>query len=38
MKSGLLLLGIALLLGGLVGTLVVLDPGYVLISYADVAL
>lgn len=37
MKSGLLLLGIALLLGGLVGTLVVLDPGYVLISYADVA-
>jgi HemY protein len=38
MKSGLLLLGVALLLGGLVGTLVVRDPGYVLISYADMAL
>jgi len=38
MKSGLLLIGIALLLGGLVGTLVVRDPGYVLIAYADSAL
>jgi len=37
MKSGLLLLGVALLLGGLVGTLMVRDPGYVLISYADTA-
>lgn len=38
MKSGLLLLGAALLLGGLVGTLVVRDPGYVLIAYADGAI
>lgn len=38
MKSGLLLVGVALLLGGLVGTLVVRDPGYVLIAYADNAL
>ncbi len=38
MKSGLLLIGAALLLGGLVGTLVVRDPGYVLIAYADGAI
>lgn len=38
MKSGLLLIGVALLLGGLVGTLVVRDPGYVLIAYADGAI
>ena len=38
MKSGLLLLAIAIVLGGLVGMLVVQDPGYVLVSYADMAL
>lgn len=38
MKSGLLLVAVALLLGGLVGTLVVRDPGYVLIAYADSAI
>jgi len=37
MKAGLLLLLIAVLLGGLVGTLVVRDPGYVLVAYADYA-
>ena len=37
MKLGILLLIVAVVLGGLVGTLVVKDPGYVLISYADLA-
>lgn len=37
MKAGLFLLIVALVLGGLIGTLVVRDPGYVLISYADMA-
>jgi HemY protein len=37
-KAGLLLLAAAILLGGLVGTLVVDDPGYVLVSYGDMAL
>lgn len=38
MKLGLLLLVVAIVLGGLIGTLVVRDPGYVLISYGDMAL
>lgn len=38
MKLGLLLLVVAVVLGGLIGTLVVRDPGYVLVSYADMAL
>jgi len=38
MKLGLLLLGIAVVLGGLVGTLVVRDAGYVLVSYDDFAI
>ncbi|MCB1682886.1 MAG: heme biosynthesis HemY N-terminal domain-containing protein [Pseudomonadales bacterium] len=38
MKLGILLLIVAVVLGGLVGTLVVRDPGYVLVSYADMAL
>ncbi|MEM8766229.1 MAG: heme biosynthesis HemY N-terminal domain-containing protein [Pseudomonadota bacterium] len=38
MKLGLLLLVVAVVLGGLIGTLVVRDPGYVLISYGDRAL
>lgn len=38
MKTGLLLLAVAIVLGALVGTLVVRDPGYVLISYGDYAL
>ena len=38
MKLGILLLVVAVVLGGLIGTLVVQDPGYVLISYADMAL
>lgn len=38
MKSGLLLVLVAVVLGGLVGTLVVRDPGYVLLSYGDMAL
>ncbi len=37
MKGGLLLILVAVVLGGLVGTLVVRDPGYVLISYGDMA-
>ena len=37
MKLGILLLIVAVVLGGLVGTLVVRDPGYVLVSYADLA-
>jgi HemY protein len=36
-KTGLLLVGTALLLGALVGTLVLRDPGYVLISYGTFA-
>ncbi len=38
MKIGLLILGVAVVLGGLVGTLVVRDPGYVLVAYDRVAL
>ena len=38
MKLGILLLVVAVVLGGLIGTLVVRDPGYVLISYGDMAL
>ncbi|HEY5645088.1 MAG TPA: heme biosynthesis HemY N-terminal domain-containing protein [Pseudomonadales bacterium] len=38
MKLGLLLVALAVVLGGLIGTLVVRDPGYVLISYGDAAL
>jgi HemY protein len=37
MKLGLLLAIIAVVLGGLIGTLVVRDPGYVLLSYGDMA-
>lgn len=37
MKLGLLLVLVAVLLGGLIGTLVVRDPGYVLLSYGDMA-
>ncbi len=37
MRTGLLLVGVALLLGALVGTLVLRDPGYVLIAYGDFA-
>lgn len=37
MKVGLLVLAIAVVLGGLVGTLVVRDGGYVLVSYDDFA-
>lgn len=37
MKVGLLVLAIAVVLGGLVGTLVVRDAGYVLVSYDDFA-
>ncbi len=37
MKLGLLVLAIAVVLGGLVGTLVVRDAGYVLVSYDDFA-
>jgi HemY protein len=36
-KLGLLLVAVAVVLGGLVGTLVIRDPGYVLISYGDMA-
>lgn len=38
MKLGLLLLVVAVVLGGLIGTLVARDPGYVLISYGNMAL
>ena len=38
MKLLLLILAVALALGGLVGTLVVRDPGYVLVAYDQVAL
>ena len=38
MRIGLLVALLAIALGGLVGMLVVRDPGYVLISYADMAL
>lgn len=38
MKLGLLLLIVAVVLGGLIGTLVVRDTGYVLVSYGDMAL
>lgn len=38
MKLGILLLVVAIVLGGLIGTLVVRDAGYVLISYGDMAL
>lgn len=37
MKLGLLLALLAVVLGGLIGTLVVRDPGYVLLSYGDMA-
>jgi len=37
MKLGLLLAVVAVVLGGLIGTLVVRDPGYVLLSYGDMA-
>ena len=37
MKLGLLLVVVAVVLGGLIGTLVVRDPGYVLLSYGDMA-
>ena len=37
MKIGLLLVLIAVVLGGLVGTLVVRDPGYVLVAYDQMA-
>ncbi len=37
MKLGLLLLVVAIVLGALVGTLVVRDPGYVLVSYGEMA-
>ncbi len=37
MKLGLLLVVVAVVLGGLIGTLVVRDPGYILVSYADMA-
>ncbi|MGE0621789.1 MAG: heme biosynthesis HemY N-terminal domain-containing protein [Pseudomonadales bacterium] len=37
MKLGVLLVIVAVVLGGLVGTLVVRDPGYVLVSYGDMA-
>lgn len=37
MKLGLLLAAVAVVLGGLIGTLVVRDPGYVLLSYGDMA-
>jgi HemY protein len=36
-KAGVLLIAIAAVLGGLVGTLVVRDPGYVLLAYDDMA-
>jgi HemY protein len=36
-KLGLLLVVVAVVLGGLIGTLVVRDPGYVLLSYGDMA-
>jgi HemY protein len=38
MKLGLFLLAVAVVLGGLVGMLVVRDPGYVLVAYADAAI
>ncbi|MCZ6710772.1 MAG: heme biosynthesis protein HemY, partial [Gammaproteobacteria bacterium] len=38
MKIGLVVVGVAVVLGGLVGTLVVRDPGYVLVAYDQVAL
>ena len=38
MKIGLIVVGVAVVLGGLVGTLVVRDPGYVLVAYDQVAL
>ena len=37
MKIALLVLAVALVLGGLVGVLVARDPGYVLVAYQDVA-
>ncbi len=37
MKIGLLVLGIALVLGGLLGALVIRDPGYVLLAYDRMA-
>ena len=37
MKLGLLIAVIAVVLGGLIGTLVVRDPGYVLLAYGDLA-
>jgi HemY protein len=36
-KTGIVLIAIAAVLGGLVGTLVVRDPGYVLLAYDDMA-
>lgn len=38
MKIGLLLLAVAVVLGGLVGTLIVRDPGYLLLAYGDAAI
>lgn len=38
MRIGLLMVAVAVILGGLVGTLVVRDPGYVLVAYDQVAL
>lgn len=37
MKLALLVLAVALVLGGLVGVLIARDPGYVLVAYQDVA-
>ncbi|NIP13412.1 MAG: heme biosynthesis protein HemY [Pseudomonadales bacterium] len=37
MRTGILLIAVAAVLGGLVGTLVVRDPGYVLLAYDDMA-
>ena len=38
MKLGLLLAAVAVVLGGLIGTLVLRDPGYVLVSYGEMAM
>ena len=38
MKAGLLLLIVAVVLGGLLGTVVGRDPGYVMLAYGDTAL
>jgi HemY protein len=37
MKMGIFVVGVAVVLGGLVGTLVVRDPGYVLVAYDQMA-